>query len=482
MVACWQRHFKRDAARALIAEHSGWSCDPFFAMDVAVLRHLWRVLTRAPLWLDTVPIAQAFPDWTLVLPRLGPLLERLGWTLNRDGPRLCWSDDDGAQRAFKVGFDGFKQVEALLRQHHRDLRVYEAGRVCRSFHRDGDGLATGLDLPPPAANRHFFFEGHRQLFGAGSRFVRYAASASAGQVWFLNKGANYAAEHPRRRCMCGGKDPSRPHLVWICEHTAEGRQNLALPTDRTQERLFARGADSWPRAPVALDFEDLVREFFDTLEGLQDSPVIYLATDGSSRQVVGAYSVVSFPREAAVATGNDDEDQESFKQELLALRLAAMGAQHLVCTLGWRGLVVLVCDCQAALGVVGAHTEDSFCELPLLAKEVRSRLASVDNVGHHLRRVWVPAHGRRPHWEAPSGLSTDLLRSLNDRADETARACMSRRLRGSARQAWWRTLESNSEWEQVAILAAAAAAHKLQLHFEAADSLVGEAAAGVNVV
>ena len=156
MAASFHRHFKCDAARALVYEHPGWDCEPYFATDTAVLRHLWRILTIPPLWLDTLPLAQAFPDWTEALPRLGPLLARLGWWLERDGPRLCWQGDDGTTRAFRVGFDSFKEVKALLRQHHRDKHVHIPPRRA---------------LPPPPASLHFYFGGHRQLFEAGARYT-----------------------------------------------------------------------------------------------------------------------------------------------------------------------------------------------------------------------------------------------------------------------------------------------------------------------
>eukprot|EP00439_Symbiodinium_sp_Y106_P042915 s6023_g5.t1 len=359
VAASFHRHFKCDAARALVYEHSGWDCEPYFATDTAVLRHLWRILTIPPLWLDTLPLAQAFPDWTEALPRLGPLLARLGWWLERDGPRLCWQGDDGTTRAFRVGFDSFKEVKALLRQHHRDKHVHTAGR----------------------------------------------------------------------------------------------------------ERI-AVGAPERPKAPLAIDFEDLLHQLFDTLAGLKKHPVIYPATDGSSRQGFGAFAVVTNPGLAHFATGNDEEDQESYKQELLALRMAAMGLHHLVFSLQWRGLCIVASDCQAALHAVGGHTEDHVCELPVLAEEVRELFVQVQRVGPHARRVWVPAHGRQPSWDAPTGLSTDLLRLLNDKVDEEARNCMSRRLTGSARQHWSSVLDNNTEWEKAAIMAASSAARQLQLHLE----------------
>ena len=281
----------------------------------------------------------------------------------------------------------------------------------------------------------------------------------------MNAGKQYAADHPRRRCMCGARDPSRPHLTWTCSHTAAGRQNVAAPRDRAQERI-AVGAPERPKAPLAIDFEDLLHQLFDTLAGLKKHPVIYPATDGSSRQGFGAFAVVTNPGLAHFATGNDEEDQESYKQELLALRMAAMGLHHLVFSLQWRGLCIVASDCQAALHAVGGHTEDHVCELPVLAEEVRELFVQVQRVGPHARRVWVPAHGRQPSWDAPTGLSTDLLRLLNDKVDEEARNCMSRRLTGSARQHWSSVLDNNTEWEKAAIMAASSAARQLQLHLE----------------
>ena len=66
--------------------------------------------------------------------------------------------------------------------------------------------------------------------------------------------------------------------------------------------------------------------------------MLHLATDGSEHLDVGSYAVAVHPRGFTCATGNDDEDQSSFKQELLGFDCAARALSAAVRDTGWTGM------------------------------------------------------------------------------------------------------------------------------------------------
>ena len=83
---------------------------------------------------------------------------------------------------------------------------------------------------------------------------------------------------------------------------------------------------------------------------------------------------------------------------------------------------------------------------PGLASEIRAALTRASMVGVQLSFVWVPSHGKRPAWEAPAGMCSELLRLLNNKADRAAHAASNGgtpkllQLSGSIRPSWPLTL------------------------------------------
>ena len=125
-------------------------------------------------------------------------------------------------------------------------------------------------------------------------------------------------------------------------------------------------------------------------------------------------------------------------------------------------LAVLRVDCKAALRTpTSAVARDKY---PGLASEIRAALTRASVVGVQLSFVWVPSHGKRPAWEAPAGMCSELLRLLNDKTDRAAEACRLRRFNHSRRQQWWHAKTLAAEWEYQAILASAAAGNLLHDH------------------
>ena len=128
-------------ATVLAFERIGWKCEPNFAGDLALLRVAWRSHAKTPQWLELSPIAQAFPSVGKMLPLLGPLLQKLGWSLQLDGAVFTRIDDAGRQRSLRAGFGHFRYLADWLLQCYRKTYVGKCGRVQKRYHREGQGLA-----------------------------------------------------------------------------------------------------------------------------------------------------------------------------------------------------------------------------------------------------------------------------------------------------------------------------------------------------
>ena len=188
---------------------------------------------------------------------------------------------------------------------------------------------------------------------------------------------------------------------------------------------------------------------------MRDHSVIYLASDGSEEQTVGAFAIALSPGGYACATGNGDEDQTPFKQELLGFCAAASAFAAAAASCPWTGRAVFVLDCMSALNARHPGTREKY---PALAANIRGALRAISDCGAQISYVWVPSHGKRPSWEAPLGMCTESLRLLNKKADRAAADCRNRRLLGSAREAWVQQRRAAEDWEFRAIMASSAAA------------------------
>ena len=176
---------------------------------------------------------------------------------------------------------------------------------------------------------------------------------------------------------------------------------------------------------------------------------VYVSTDGSSKFDVAGFAVVVHHRDhdLVFSTGDDSEDQSSFRAECCAVSFFARAADALARE-GVQGRVALLIDCQAALDAL-VHPAGS--SLPSFMSEARRSLENAARRGLVVTAAWVPAHGRRPGWVAPHGLCTQLCRALNNRADNAANQARERRFARSARQAWHLRADAAREWSTKAI-------------------------------
>ena len=128
-----------------------------------------------------------------------------------------------------------------------------------------------------------------------------------------------------------------------------------------------------------------------------------------------------------------------------------------------RGRVFLAVDCAAAL-----RARFSCPSMPLFGVRLRSLATEIRSCGVELSFSWVPAHNRHPGWKSPHPeFSAEQLRSLNDAAERSAKACVARRLRGSLREKWFADAAQVKEWEATAVRASARAAERLSAHLDA---------------
>ena len=165
---------------------------------------------------------------------------------------------------------------------------------------------------------------------------------------------------------------------------------------------------------------------------LELHPEVLIATDGSSKEDIGGFGVVVHTPMQVHSSGDGSEDQDPFRQELLAIglvfkALAFLGLSQV------RGSVRILSDCKAAMHCAFCGRSDA---LPGLAHSVWTDLCIAEAHGFKVHSLWVPAHGRHLRWKPPEGYDADHLRELNHHADLAAKAAMERRLRGSRRSLW----------------------------------------------
>ncbi|CAE7558218.1 Pol, partial [Symbiodinium microadriaticum] len=127
----------KEAARAIFFEVAGWFLEPQFAIDVATLRAMWRVVVRPPEWSDILPLSAGPLSPLTVVPRLTPTLESLGWWTSADCRVLC-RRDRYTYRARYVAKTGRVW-------QHKD-RGPDVGAIGYALHTTGTTLAVGDSL------------------------------------------------------------------------------------------------------------------------------------------------------------------------------------------------------------------------------------------------------------------------------------------------------------------------------------------------
>ena len=138
--------------------------------------------------------------------------------------------------------------------------------------------------------------------------------------------------------------PSQAHLTWVCVCPAMSdiRGNIRLPTNRAEERLQVVAVPEFPPSTPGLAQDELIEEVAASLRrALEHHPEVMIATDGSSKEDIGGFGVVIHSSEYVHSSGDGSEDQDPFRQELLAIglvfkALASLGLSQV------RGTVCIV--------------------------------------------------------------------------------------------------------------------------------------------
>ncbi|CAE7827522.1 unnamed protein product [Symbiodinium sp. CCMP2592] len=461
--AVLQKHATFESPKVLLCASFGWSLDPEWAADWASLRAAWRFKARPPAWLDTAGLDVACGDWRRFLPGAAAVVQRLGWQVQGNGAILARLDDSGTLRQCHLGWESFDVVKRWLVDHYKWQGVHSCGRIRNRGHRDDATLARGLSLGAPLRSARFALEGHRLAVAAEpTREVRLAALGSGGSIWYHCKRLEMSSPDTTA-CVCGLLQPSRAHLTWCCASTTGLRQGLAPPSTRAGERLFAAEITEYPAAPAASDFENILQSIVAHLRNFATvGERLLIATDGSAKFDVGGCAVIFGSGDGTFVFGDACEDQSAFRCELLTLTTLFEAISRAQLAPGCQ--VGILVDCSSALQAVA---QPEACSMPLLAHKAARLLRDVSAGGLDLKLSWTPAHGRRPNWTAPWGLTADRCRDLNERADAAANSIREHRARGSGRVSWHAELHRAALWERGAILASAGASNVLAQNLRA---------------
>lgn len=194
--------------------------------------------------------------------------------------------------------------------------------MSRSLKRSSeDGLAQGLDLPAPARNTLAVFEGHKWAWKRAADSIDRCSALVTGCSYWYKKKQVLAAGVRDPPCLCGGREPSRPHLLWDCERTADLRASTQAPVDRLEERLLAKAVPETPAPPTVVDPQDLIEQMAEFLQArLAAGTDVYVATDGSVVNTVAAWAaILSYDGDGDFALGVAGEDQSSHRAEVEGL-------------------------------------------------------------------------------------------------------------------------------------------------------------------
>ena len=456
----FRRNVVFETPKLLFHEVFDWWTHPRFAMDWSVILAIERFQCMRPGWMEHVPLGEAVLPWLRVLPTASALLSRCGWTCSPCGGQLQCRDEHGTIRVFRLGFESHRVLLEWLKDIYRKETLRRTGRVCRSYHRSDPHLAVGLDLPAPPRRGRVVAAGHKAVWkAAAARPFQLAALACGGTCWYyfsLRRGALQRIPD----CLCGLAEPSRPHLLWCCPFTADLRARLELPVHRCEERLFAVLLPEEPPGPSTLDAPGLLLDLLNDLERTVSwRSTTFVATDGSSKDNVGAFALYLPGSDTVHTLGLDGEDQSSYRAELSAIDFLLSA----LCNLserGFTGKIVILTDCEAA---VTASSRGWCKSLPLLANRIYQYFLRATSYGMIIELSWLPAHGRqRLHWVPHPDVHPDVQRGWNYKADEAAKGCLLRRWQGSPRAAYRRQMLQAKQWEIAAITASAEAALRFQ--------------------
>ena len=167
-------------------------------------------------------------------------------------------------------------------------------------------------------------------------------------------------------------------------------------SNRAEERLQVTAVPEFPPATPGIAQDELVEEVAVTVrQTLELHPEVLIATDGSSKKDIGGFGVIVHTPMQVHSSGDGSEDQDPFRQELLAIglvfkALAFLGLSQV------RGSVRIPSDCKAAMHCAFCGRSDA---LPGLAYSVWTDLCIAEAHGFKVHSLWVPAHGRHLRWK-----------------------------------------------------------------------------------
>ncbi len=436
----------KDTPFCILKEILGWNTWPDFASQWATLLVGCRFHCRPIDTRMTDPTLQEML-WPQMFPTIQPVLDALQWWADAGGRYIHRTDSYGSVRRFKVGHDSLSILHEWLCDFHRERELRP--RIRRKFHRDDPQCATGLDLPGPPERGFCLFAGHRVAWASdGTKYLKHAAMASGGSVWYKFPGSSsFDPGDLRWNCRCGLYKPSRVHLVWSCPETAHLRPPH-VPQHRVEERLFAKVVQERP-GPGAVPHFDSYYDDITTaiLRCLETSSEVIVATDGSAdAQASVASWCVALPQiHRQFAGGLHSEDQSAYRGEIAALHVCLRVITTMIAqNFRLPSRVLIACDCLSAMSLV----QTGQGKAALLAKELRSLTSMCASNGVILDWQWVPSHGRLvPTWRPHCRYGEAQLRAWNAVADRGAKAECQRLLLHSPRAPWIAACKAAAKWE-----------------------------------
>ena len=210
----------------------------------------------------------------------------------------------------------------------------------------------------------------------GRRSLQLATAGAGCSAWHYNHNRDFGADHPRWSCACGSPSPSRPHLLWNCPHRWAPQCPVTPPVNTAEERLLAKAVPRLPPAPPAVDPQGLLEDVSEAMQAaLQLSGPMCVATDGASKDLVGAYSIVVQRPNDQHATGDASEDQSPYRMELMGICVALQAAVHAIDRLASRGVarcchnMYLIVDCRSAIQAIDGTAPSDYQHLLSRARE-----------------------------------------------------------------------------------------------------------------
>ena len=156
--------YMAEAPNSILQEVAGWDTDPVFADDWATLMAGIRLHCSSSSWHELLDVEFAVQPWHRLLPRVSPLLARLGWWVGHNAACIYRQDASGHQRRFELGWDQPAVLHEWLCDSHRCAALKKCNRVCRSLHRGCPGAQVAAGLDPPSGlypGAMCVFAGHR---------------------------------------------------------------------------------------------------------------------------------------------------------------------------------------------------------------------------------------------------------------------------------------------------------------------------------